>query len=422
MKPLVVLNCGQLLTFRGPRLPRIASEMTDVGLIRNGAVLIRRGMLEVVGSMADVQRALRSERAHVLDARGRAVLPGFVDSHTHALFARSRVEEYIAKIQGGTYEQLARAEGGIQASAQHMKRATQKKLATHLMRMAALFLENGTTIAEVKSGYGLEPAQELKMLHVIRYVSRRSGFEWVPTLLIHDVPRLLRRRRARYVNLTAPRLINQVARKGLAEFFDVFCDRGYFSVSEAKQMMLAADRAGLKLKAHVEQFTHTGGARMAARLGAVTLDHADRVREADIQWLRRTSTIVTLLPGSVFHLGDGCYPPARMLIEAGIPVALATNCNPGSSPTQNMQMILSLACGHMRMTPAEALTAATINGAWALGREERVGSLEVGKQADLVIMDLDDYRELPYFFGMNHCVTVLKKGRVVYSKVPAQIS
>jgi len=187
-------------------------------------------------------------------------------------------------------------------------------------------------------------------------------------------------------------------------------------------MLFAADRAGLKLKAHVEQFAHTGAARMAAQLGVVTLDHADRVSKADLPWLRRTSTIVTLLPGSVFHLGTGRYPPARMLIDAGIPVALATNCNPGSSPTPNMQMILSLACGHLRMTPAEALTAATINGAWALGREERVGSLEVGKQADLVIMDVDDYRELPYFFGMNHCLNVIKKGRVVYSKVPALVS
>ena len=292
----------------------------------------------------------------------------------------------------------------------------------HLNRMGALFLEHGTTTAEVKSGYGLDPVQELKMLRVIRNVNRSSRFEWVPTLLIHDVPRSLRGRRSRYVGTIVPRLIDQVVRKELAEFFDVFCDRGAFSVSEARGMLVAAAHAGLKLKAHVEQFAHTGAARMAAGLGAVTVDHADLVREADLASLKCTSAIVTLLPGSVFHLGAGCYPPARMLIDAGIPVALATNCNPGSSPTVNMQMILSLACAQLRMTPAEALTAATINGAWAVGREEQLGSLEAGKQADLVIMDVSDYRELPYFFGMNHCLTVIKKGRVVYSKIQARYS
>ena len=422
MKPLVVFNCGQLLSFRGPRLPRIKSEMADVGLVRNGAVLVRGGSIEVVGSLTEVRRALNSRQARWLNAQGRVVLPGFVDSHTHALFARSRVDDYAAQIQGATYESLAKAGGGIQASARHMKATSEPKLAAQLDRIGSRFLEYGTTTAEVKSGYGLEPAQELKMLRAIRRASEHSWFDWVPTLLIHDVPAAtLRKRRARFLRVAVPALIREVARRQLADFFDVFCDRGFFSVPETRGMLLAAARAGLKLKAHAEQLAHTGAARLAAQLGAVTVDHVDRVRSADIRVLKRASTIATLLPGSVFHLGSGCFPPARKLIEAGVPVALATNFNPGSSPTVNMQMILSLACGYLRMTPAEALTAATINGAWAAGCEERVGSLEAGKQADLVIMDVDDYRELPYFFGMNHCLTVIKKGHVVFSKTAAQV-
>jgi len=420
MKPLVVFNCGQLLSFRGPRLPRIKGEMADVGLIRNGAVLIQGDSVAVVGSLKEVRRALYPRRVQWLDAQGRVVLPGFVDSHTHALFARSRVEDYVAQIQGATYEELAKAGGGIQASARHTKATSELKLTAHLERMSARFLEYGTTTAEVKSGYGLEPAQELKMLRAIYKAGKHGRFDWVPTLLIHDVPVTTpRKRRAHFVKVAVPALIREVVRRKLADFFDVFCDRGFFSVSETRGMLLAATRAGLKLKAHVEQLAHTGAASLAAQLGAVTVDHVDRVRSSDIRALKRASTIATLLPGSVFHLASGCLPPARKLIDAGVPVALATNFNPGSSPTVSMQMILSLACGYLRMTPAEALTASTINGAWAAGCEERVGSLEAGKQADLVIMDVDDYRELPYFFGMNHCLTVIKKGRVVFSKTPA---
>lgn len=413
---LVVDNCGQLLTFRGPRRPRAGKEMARLGLIRNGAVLVQDGTIAMAGPRARVTGLPEAREATRFDAQGRVVLPGFVDSHTHALFAGSRLEEYEARLAGATYAGLAKSGGGIQASARRLRRATEADLASHLRRVSAGFLEHGTTTAEVKSGYGLEPDQELRMLRVIKEVAAQGPLDLVPTLLLHDVPTRRRGNRSAFLALVIERLIPLAAREGLAEFCDVFCDHGYFSLPEAARLLTAAGKAGLKLKLHAEQLAHSGSARMAAALGAVSVDHLDHLAGADIGRLRDAGTIATLLPGTVLHLGSSRYPPARTLIEGGVPVALATNFNPGSSPTLNMQMILSLACAQMRMTPAEVLAAATINGAHASGRGDQVGSLEPGKQADLIVMDVADYREIPYYFGMNHCVAVIKKGQVVYQK------
>ncbi len=415
-KPLLVVNCGQLLTIRGPRRPRAGQEMTALGLVRKGALLLRDRTVQLVGSEDLVCKSPESRSAVCLDARGKVVLPGFVDSHTHALFAATRVDDYVARIGGATYEQIAKRGGGIRASARLVRLASEPALVNHLEGVVKLFLEYGTTTAEVKSGYGLEIAQELKMLRAIRTVATRGTFDLVPTLLAHEVPARFRTKRTQYIELVNRELIPQVAREGLAEFFDVFCDRGYFSIAETKVIMNVAASAGFQLKLHAEQLRHSGATKMAVRLQSVSVDHLDQVTEADIRCLRGSGTIAGLLPGTVLHLGSGRYPPARQLIDAGVPVALATNFNPGSSPTLNMQMILSLACSQMRMSPAEAIVASTINGAYAVGRGGLVGSLEVGKQADLAIMDVADYREIPYLFGMNHCETVIKKGRVVFSK------
>jgi imidazolonepropionase len=421
-RTLLVTHCGQLLTFRGPGRPRVGAEMAEVGLLRDGALAIQDGTVVWVGSTAMARAWPGARRAAALDAGGRVVLPGFVDSHTHALFAGTRLEEYEARIDGATYAQIARAGGGIQASARQVRRASQPALAGRLGQVIRQFLEYGTTTAEVKSGYGLEFGQELKLLRAIRAAGRRAPFDLIPTLLAHAIPARFRAARAQYVRHLIRRFIPAVARAGLAEFFDVFCDSGYFTVTETRALLEAAARAGLKLKIHAEQLSRTGAARVAAQLGAVSVDHLEHLSESDIRALRTVQktrglrTIATLLPGSVLHLGGGTYPRARALMNAGIPVALATNFNPGSSPSLNMQVMLSLACSQMRMSPAEALTAATINGAYAVSRGSLVGSLEPGKQADLVIMEVRDYREIPYFFGMNHCATVIKKGRVVYSK------
>lgn len=419
-KRLLVLNCGQLLTLKGPSGPRPAAEMREVGLIRKGAILIKGERIEQVGPQDQILRSYQARAARHFDAQGKVVLPGFVDSHTHALFAASRVDEYEARIRGATYSQIARAGGGIQASARHIRLAGRLSLVRRLLDTLRLFPEHGTTTVEVKSGYGLEPSQELKMLRAIRGAARASPLDVVPTLLIHDVAARYKSRRAAYLRAITERLIPHVVRERLAECFDVFCDRGYFSIAETRTLLTAAAHAGLKLKLHAEQLARSGAARMASELGALSVDHLDYLRDADMPGLRRRGTIATLLPGSVLHLGSGPFPPARRLIEAGVPVALATNFNPGSSPTLNMQMIMALACSQMRLTPAETVTAATINGAYALGRGHLVGSLEPGKQADVVIMNVEDYREIPYYFGMNHCAAVIKRGQVLDKKKGAR--
>ena len=387
-----------------------------MGLVRHGAILIRDARVVATGPRADMRR-IAGRRAVRIDADGKVVMPGFVDSHTHAVFVGTRVDEYVARIEGMTYEDIARAGGGIQASVKRMRAARDADLIAHVNGTLKRFIEYGTTTVEIKSGYGLESALELKMLGAIHRASNQQ-VDVVPTLLIHDVPARLKAARAQHVRQVIHRLIPSVAKKRLAEFCDVFCDRGYFSTREAKAILVAASQRGLKLKIHAEQLAHTGAARLAAALGAVSADHLDRLNATDIRAMARSGTIGTLLPGTVLHLG-GAYPPARRLIDAGVPVALATNFNPGSSPTLNMQLMLSLACSQMGMTPAEAIVAATVNGAYALGRGGRVGTLESGKQADVVIMDVEDYREIPYFFGLNHCTMALKKGRVVFSRVRA---
>jgi imidazolonepropionase len=280
------------------------------------------------------------------------------------------------------------------------------------------FLEHGTTTIEAKSGYGLSTEDELKILRVIAALRAESRLEVVPTFLgAHAIPEEHEDSRQAYVEKLICEMIPRVTQERLAEFCDVFCDTGYFSVDEARAILLAARAAGLGLRIHAEELAHSGGARLAAELGARSADHLECVDDEDIRALSQSGTIATLLPGTAFNLGLAKYPPARKLIEAGVPVALATDFNPGSCFTLNMQLILSIACSQMRMTPAEGITASTINGAYSLGVSERLGSIEEGKQADIVLMDVADYRDIPYYFGVNHCVMAIKKGQIVINRL-----
>jgi imidazolonepropionase len=344
-------------------------------------------------------------------------MPGFVDSHTHLIFAGSRVNDYELRLQGKTYEEIAKAGGGIQSSAQRVREATPSSLQHQAQDFLEQFAAHGTTTVEVKSGYGLEIAQELKILRVIRSLQAATPLDLVPTLLaLHALPRSFRGRTAQYVEEVTSRLIPAVARQKLAEFIDCFCDRGAFSVDDCRRVLAAGKQWGLVPRIHAEQLARTGAALLGIELGAVSADHLDKLSPADIRTLAHSGTVATLLPGANFHLGLKQYPPARRLIDAGAAVALATDFNPGTSPTLNMQFIMSLACAQMRMTPAEAIAASTINGACALGRAARLGSLEAGKQADLIVLDVNDYREIPYYFAVNHCVLSVKRGKIVHSR------
>jgi len=418
-RPLLITHCRQLVTLAGSRPegsgPRRGRQLRELGIIRDGAVLISEGRIETVGPTRRVERHPLARQAEKISAREFVVLPGFVDSHTHLVFPSSRADEYEQRIAGATYEQIARRGGGILSTVKKLRRAPSQELLRQGRNWLAEFAAHGTTTLEAKSGYGLDLKSEIKILEVLHRLNREGPLEIVPTFLgAHVVPREYKKRSQAYVELLVRRMIPTIASRGLAEFCDVFCDHGAFTPAQARLILTAARVCGLEPRLHAEQLARTGGAHLAAQLHAVSVDHLERVKRDDIRRLARSSTICTLLPGPVFHLGKAAYAPARALIDAGAAVALATDFNPGTSPTVSMPMILSLACTQMRMTPAEAITAATFNGAHALRRADRVGSLEPGKQADLCAFELCDYREIPYYFGVNLCRWTLKRGQAIY--------
>ena len=416
-RPFFFRHAEQLLTLAGAPVPRRGADLGELGIIPDGAVLTGNGVILRVGPTTHLEAEARRLRARIVDCRGQVVMPGFVDSHTHLVFAGSRVEDYERRLRGMTYEEIAKAGGGIRYSAQLLGKASKQQLAAQAAAFLREFAAHGTTTLEVKSGYGLDPVNEIKTLEVVRLLRRRSPLELVPTLLAaHALPPAYEGRAPAYVDLVIRRLIPRVARKRLAEFIDCFCDRGAFSPAECQAVLAAGRRHGLIPRIHAEQLVRTGASRLAIELGAASADHLDQLTGADIRALAASPVVATLLPGSNFHLGFRKYPPARRLIEAGAAVALATDFNPGTSPTINMQFILSISCSAMRMTPAEVISAATINAAYALRRAGRLGSLEPGKQADLIVMDVDDYRKIPYYCGWNHCVMTVKRGRIIYSR------
>ncbi|HXX24623.1 MAG TPA: imidazolonepropionase [Terriglobia bacterium] len=406
-------NADQLLTLAGPPVPRRGKALSQLGIIPQGGVLTQGAGILRVGRTPALEAEARRLKAEAVDCRGSVVMPGFVDSHTHLVFAGSRVGDYEKRLQGKTYEEIARAGGGIRLSAQRVRQASINSLVRQAEGFLRQFAAHGTTTLEVKTGYGLEVAQELKLLEVIRRLRKTSELELVPTLLAaHALPAEYAGRPAAYIETIIRELIPVAGRKKLAEFIDCFCDRGAFSVEHCRRVLRAGKQQGLIPRLHAEQLAHTGACRLAVEFEAASADHLDNVSAADIRALSRSDVVATLLPGANFHLGLKAYPPARTLIEAGSIVALATDFNPGTSPTLNMQFILSLACSALRMTPAEAIAAATINAAYALRRADRLGSIEPRKQADLIVMDVSDYREIPYYFGVNHCRMTVKAGRI----------
>ena len=417
--PLLITGASQLLTLRG-RGPRRGNALSNLGIVKDGALLLRDGVIAAAGSRAKVEALPEARAAEKLDVGGRVVLPGFIDSHTHLIHAVSRAEEYGLKIAGASYEEIAHKGGGILNSVKKLRSATSEALKLRARAALREFAGHGTTTIEAKSGYGLDVESELRILGLHQGLRAEQPLDIVSTFLgAHIVPAEFRGRPdgpEQYIALLIDKLIPEVAAQRLAEYCDVFCDRGAFSREQSKRILEAGKRHGLAPRLHAEQLSRTGGAQLAVQLGAASCDHLEQVNKADIRALGESATVATLLPGCDFHLGLKRYAPARSLIEAGAIVALATDYNPGTSPTLSMPMILSLACTQLRMTPAEAIAAATINAAYALRREKQIGSLEAGKLADLAIFEVEDYREIPYYFGVNKCWMTLKKGVAVSTR------
>jgi imidazolonepropionase len=414
---LLLVNIGQLLTLRSETSgPRRGASLSELGIIKDGAVLCVGGKIVSFGATKDALRDLwlKKNRKEVteIDCRGRVVLPGFVDSHTHPVFMQPRLIDFEKRIAGASYEQIAQAGGGIRSSIAGVRAASEKALAEKVLAALRDMTAHGTTTVEAKSGYGLSVESELKSLETIRSVAKKWPGTVVPTFLgAHAVPPEFRGRSREYVDLVCEQMMPAVARKKLAVFADVFCERGAFGADEAQDIFRAAGKLGLAMRAHMGQLSET-------RLGPflqfepASLDHMDYVNDADLPALARSNAIATLVPGANYFLGLERYPNARKFIDAGVAVALATDYNPGSSPTLSMPMAMSLACTHMKMWPAEAIAASTINGAWALRLADRKGSIEPGKDADLAVFDVNDYREIPYWFGTKHCVLTILNGAI----------
>lgn len=410
MKSVAVLHASQLVTLTGPKRPRVGAEMSDLAIIREGGLLIRDGKIDIVGSSDEIER--NAGGAEIVDADRRVVLPGFVDAHAHPVFAGNRLDDFERRAKGETYEQIAAAGGGIWSTVEKTRAANLTNLVEQSKKHANWFLKCGTTTVEAKSGYGLTVEDELKILRVIRRLNEETPIEFVPTFLgAHAIP--CEWRQSEYVDLVIKEMLPRVASEKLAEFCDVFCERGYFGIAQSREILAAAKKLGLKLRIHADQLTNSGAAKLASEAKTTTADHLEKTDEQGIAALRAAKIQPVLLPGSVYALGSTGYPRARGMIEAGLAVVIATDFNPGSSPTVSMPMILSLACTQMKMSPAEAITASTINAAYSLGRGDKIGSLEAGKLANFSIFDCQDYRELAYWFGFSQTHSVYVRGRYV---------
>jgi len=419
---LLLANIGQLLTLRSSSElpgPRRGPQLQELGIFQNAAVLCLGGKIVSVGSTKDALRDpwIKKHRKQIteIDCSGKVVTPGFVDSHTHPVFVSPRLVDFEKRIEGATYEQIAAAGGGIRSSLEGVRSASKATLKAKVLRALQDMAAHGTTTVEAKSGYGLTLDSELKSLEAIRDTASSWPGTVVPTLLgAHVVPKEFHGCSQKYVEIVCKEMIPQAARRSLACFVDVFCDQGAFTPEETGQIFDSAKQHGLHVRAHMGQLSETALAPFL-RFNPASFDHMDHVSDEDVKQLAKLDTIATLVPGANYFLGLKSYPNARRFIDAGVPVALATDYNPGTSPTISMPMAMSLACTQMKMSPAEAIVAATINGAWALMMADRKGSIEPGKDADLAIFDVQDYREIPYWYGANRCCMTVLNGAIAGS-------
>lgn len=414
---LLIKNIGQLITMQGA-VPRRGREMAEIGLIEHGGVAIAGDEIIAVGESDETAGKVDlAENCTVISAENGVVTPGFIDAHTHPVFPGTRELEFEMRLAGKSYMEIARSGGGIRASVRRLREASIEDLYTRAKKTTDLMLAHGTTSIEAKSGYGLSTEAEIKSLEIIRQLNEREVIDLYPTFLgAHEVPDEYQQHRTDYIELLIKEMIPAVAGRKLAIFCDVFCEEGVFSVEESRAILKAAEKVGMRPKLHADELKETGGAELAAQLKAVSADHLVFASNKGIAALADSDTVAVLLPGTSYALGLEKVAPAREMINQGVIVALATDCNPGSSMTESLPMIISLAAVKYRMTAAESLSAVTVNAACAIGQGEKLGRLEVGLPADLVIWDMNDYREMPYHFGVNLAKTVIKKGKVVVNR------
>ena len=430
---LIIVRAAQLLTLACGQGPRRGAAMADVRLIEDGAVAIRGGRIAEVGQTAEV--LARYSATRVIEAGDKVVMPGFVDPHTHLVWAGDRAGEFSQRVTGATYMEIMVAGGGIMSTVRATRDAPQDALLAQSRARLDTMLAHGTTAAEVKTGYGLELSAEVRQLEAIHQLDRTHPVDLVPTFLgAHAVPVEYRDRPDSYIDLLVDVMLPAVQKThsalcavqvapsgesghGIADrplFCDVFCEDGAFDLAQSRRVLEAAKALGFQLKIHVDEFKPLGGTRLAVELGAVSADHLVCTPPEEIKLLALSDTIAVALPGTPFGLGHRDYTPARTIIDEGGALALATDLNPGTCWCESMQMVVALACRYMHMTPGEAIVAATLNGAWAVGLGLETGSLEAGKWADLIILDVPDYRHLGYRFGSNLVETVIKRGMVVH--------
>jgi imidazolonepropionase len=412
---LIIQNARQLLTLRSDQKgPRTGEHLEDLGIIEDGAVAVSENKIVAMGKNQDVLDQVKiGKKTKVIDAKDKVVLPGFVDCHTHPVFASTREEEFEMRIRGKTYQEIAESGGGIKSSVKNLRSKTKEELIELALPRLDIMLSYGTTTIEAKSGYGLSLEDEIKILEVIKELNKIHPIDLIPTFLgAHEIPEEYKSNRKEYIKSIIEKMIPEVAKRKLAVFCDIFCEKRVFNIEESREILKAAKNHGFKLKLHADQLSALGGSKLAAELGAISADHLEFIDDDGIEKMKEAGVIGVLLPGACFGLGLREYPPARKMIEKGLPVALATDFNPGSSMTESMPMILSLACLMMRMTPAEVIAASTINSAYGVDKGNEIGSIEVGKKADIVIWNVRNYKEIPYHFGVNLVEQVTKDGKV----------
>ncbi|WP_176586291.1 imidazolonepropionase [Priestia megaterium] len=417
MSSITYIKCAsQLITVKGgTKEPKRAKYMSDIGIIEHGSVVVENGIITFVGSDVEAERYVHTLNGHVntIDAAGKLVTPGLIDAHTHIVFGGSREKELEMRLNGAKYIDILKAGGGILQTTTSTREATEKQLIQETSKRLNRFLQYGVTTVEAKSGYGLTLEDELKQLRAAKKLDERHPIDLVSTFMgAHAVPVEYKENPDEFVRLVIEEMIPRVAEENLAEFCDVFCEEGVFTIQQSEQILEAGKRYGLKPKIHADEIVQFGGAELAAKVGAVSADHLLQASDEGIKQMAKSGVIAVLLPGTAFFLMEK-PANARKMIEAGVPVALSTDRNPGSSPTESLPFIMNLACLTMKMTPAEVLTACTINAAHAIGKADEVGSIEVGKKGDLVLFDAPNYQTLQYNYAVNLVDTVIKKGQVI---------